>query len=64
MNDILLLKGKFQQRPGAAGGSPPRLGQDISVKSSHLVSLVENLNDIRRYWRQQNLIRGILIDVQ
>ncbi len=63
MNDLLQLKGRFEQsvspnRPGA-----PNLPTSQSVNVSKLKDLLKNLNELQTYWRTQNLLSGALITV-
>jgi len=64
MNDVLQLKGTFQQRPnGGKPGSPNVPKNKKTVSSDHLKKLVKQLQDLERYWADQTLIAGALIDV-
>ena len=63
MNDLLQLKGRFEQsaspnRPGA-----PNIPAGQSVKISKLQNLLKNLNELQAYWRAQSLLSGALITV-
>jgi hypothetical protein len=63
MNDLLQLKGRFEQakntsRPGA--GNIPS-GKSVSV--SKLELLYKNLNNLREYWIKDELIPGALVSV-
>lgn len=64
MNDVLQLRGAFQQRPnGGKPGSPNIPKNAESVTSKHLSKLVKQLEDLSRYWSGQHYISGALIDV-
>lgn len=64
MNDVLQLKGTFQQRPnGGRPGSPNVPKSAASVSSEHLKKLIKQLQDLNKYWDDQKLISGALIDV-
>ncbi len=61
MNNLLQLKGRFEQatspnRPGA-----PNLPAGKSIEVSRLENLLVNLNELKRYWRNENLLPGALI---
>lgn len=64
MNDILQLKGTLQQRsndntPGAR--NVPK--NSPAVTSAHLAVLALELQGLAKYWEEQSLIEGCLIDV-
>lgn len=64
MNDVLQLRGTFQQRPNSSRpGSPNMPKTSKSVTSEHLKKLIKDLQDLSRYWSDQKLITGALIDV-
>jgi hypothetical protein len=65
VNDVLQLRGTFQQRPSSGRPGSPNLpkkkGQ--SVGSAHLKKLAEQLKELDSYWKNEKLISGALIDV-
>ena len=64
MNNILQLKGTFQQRPsGGRPGYPNIPKNSIPVTSKHLKKLLEKLEQLRKYWVENKVIDGALIDV-
>lgn len=66
MNDVLQLRGTFQQRPSSGRpGSPnmPKKNGGSAVGSTHLKKLVKELKDLDIYWQGEELISGALIDV-
>lgn len=64
MNNLLQLKGRFEQASRSPGGfGPPSLPVGQSVNVSKLQGLLKNLNELKEYWRDQNLIPGVLITV-
>ncbi|KJF18058.1 S8 family peptidase [Acidithrix ferrooxidans] len=64
MNDVLQLRGTFQQRPnGNRPGSRNVPKNSQSVTSDHLKQLIKDLQDLSKYWDNQKLITGALIDV-
>lgn len=63
MNNLLQLKGRFEQasspnRPGA-----PNLPTGQSVHVSKLQGLLKNLIELQMYWKSQSLLPGALITV-
>ena len=63
MNNLLQLKGKFEQissnnRPGA-----PKLPTGKAIRVDKLNKLLDNLIDLRIYWKNQKLLPGVLITV-
>ena len=66
MNEILQLRGEFQQRPSKGGGGTPKIPKQIksaTVESKHLNQLLKKLKSIREYWSYQKIISGVLLDV-
>ena len=64
MNDILQLRGTFNQRPSGNRPGPPKLPKNAkSVSSNHLKRLVKELEELGVYWQREKLISGALIDV-
>lgn len=64
MNDVLQLRGTFNQKP--SGGRPglPNMPKNArSVTSDHLKRLVKELKELDTYWQGEKLITGALIDV-
>ena len=63
MNNLLQLKGTFEQassnsRPGASNLPPGK-----SIKVSQLEKLQKDLVELRRFWSRENIISGALISV-
>ena len=63
MNNILQLKGRFEQRPNSSKPGPPKLPKGKSVSSSHLIELSEQLKRILQYWKTNTDISGALVSV-
>ena len=63
MNNILQLKGRFEQRPNNSKPGPPKLPKGKAVESSHLVELAEQLTRILMYWQINTDIGGALVSV-
>ena len=65
MNDVLRLRGAFQQRPSSGRPGSPNMPKKNgeSVSSAHLKKLAKELKDLDLYWQSEKLISGALIDV-
>jgi len=64
MNDILQLKGVFQERPHNNTPGPRNIPQNTpAITSMQLNSLAKELKSLIGYWERQNIIEGCLIDV-
>ena len=63
MNNILQLKGRFEQRPNSSRPGSPKLPKGKSVSSLHLIELSEQLKRILEYWETNTDINGALVSV-
>lgn len=63
MNNILQLKGRFEQRPNASRPGSPKLSKGKSVSASHLYELAKQLEIILAYWTKNTDINGALVSV-
>ena len=63
MNNILQLKGRFEQRPNRSKPGSPKLPKGKSVSSLHLIELSEQLKRILQYWKTNTDISGALVSV-
>lgn len=63
MNEILRLKGRFEQGKNKSKPGPPSLPKGQSVTSSHLFQLAEQLTLILDYWKKNKEINGALVSV-
>lgn len=63
MNNILQLKGRFEQRPNASRPGSPKLPKGKSVSASHLYELAKQLERILAYWTKNTDINGALVSV-
>lgn len=63
MNNILQLKGRFEQRPNASRLGSPKLPKGKSVSASHLYELAKQLERILAYWTKNTDINGALVSV-
>lgn len=64
MNDILQLKGTFQQRPSKNRPGYPNIPKNApAVTSEHIKKLLNNLRRLRKFWAAEKVLNGALIDV-
>lgn len=63
MNNILQLKGQFQQQSNQTGGGKINIPKDKEVNVKHLNTLKTQLKNILRYWENETTIHGALISV-
>lgn len=63
MNDVLLLKGKFTQKPNTSRPGAPSLPTNAIVDVEHIRCLLNNLIALERYWIDESIISGALITV-
>jgi hypothetical protein len=61
LNNLLQLKGSFEQKSRVNGAVLSNLPTGKSVKVSRLQNLLNNLKELQTYWRGQNLLPGALI---
>ncbi len=63
MNNILQLKGRFEQRPNSSKPGSSKLPKGKSVSSLHLTELSGQLKRILQYWEKNRDISGALVSV-
>ena len=63
MNELLQLKGRFEQRPNNTRPGAPRLLSDKIVTSSELLTLRQQLDSLRKYWRTVTYFEDALITI-
>ena len=63
MNNILMLKGRFEQRPNTSSFGPLNLPKNKCVKATHLRKMSAQLQDILKFWVQHREIAGALVSV-
>ena len=63
MNNILQLKGRFDQRPNGSKPGSPKLPKGKNVESIHLRELADQLAKILTYWQSNTDIEGALVSV-
>lgn len=64
MNQLLQLKGKFEQVKGKGRPGPPELPTGASVKIEHLEKLKSDLEDLKVFWESNTLLSGALISIK
>src|SRR5680860_290736 len=64
MNNILQLKGTFQDRPHSSGSGARNIPTNApKITSKQLKFFIGELQNLSDYWARQNIIEGCLIDV-
>lgn len=63
MNNILQLKGQFEQQSGKSGGGTRNIPVNQFVGADHISELINNLKSLQKYWESRSLIKGALISV-
>lgn len=63
MNNLLQLKGRFEQSSSPKRPGSPNLPAGQSVSVSKLQDLLKNLQELKGYWGAQSLLPGALITV-
>jgi len=63
MNNILQLKGRFEQRSNRSKPGSPKLPKGKKVSSQHLIELSKQLKRILKYWGKNTDICGALVSV-
>lgn len=63
MNNLLQLKGTFEQASSNSRPGAPNLPAGKSVKVSQLEQLKRNLVELKRFWSKENIFPGALISV-
>jgi len=63
LNNLLQVKGTFEQKVSDSRPGSPNLPTGQSVDASKLNLLLENLSELQKYWQSQSLLPGALITV-
>lgn len=63
MNNIINLKGSFEQKSRKQTFGPPQLPSEATVRVQHLKKLKDELNFLIDFWEKENIISGALISV-
>ena len=63
MNDILQLKGKFEQRKNDSKPGASNIPKEKKVRLEHLKKLKDDLINVRKFWRNEKLLINPLISL-
>lgn len=63
MNNLLQLKGTFEQAASNLRPGPPNLPSGKFVKVSQLKDLQKKLIELKKFWSKENIISGALVSV-
>lgn len=63
MNNLLQLKGTFEQKGNNGRVGPPQLPANAVLKVEHLEKLKADLNKLITFWEKENIFTGALISV-
>ena len=63
MNDLLQLKGNFEQKSNSSSGGGSTLPKNATVTAEHLEKLHHDLTELFNYWKSNDIINGALISV-
>jgi hypothetical protein len=61
LNNLLQLKGRFEQASSPSRPGTPNLPTGKFVKVEKLEKLLKNLIELQKYWQNQNLLSGALV---
>lgn len=64
MNNILQLRGQFQQQKYKGNVGPGNIPAGASVKAEHLLELSKQLEQILNEWKGQKIINGALVSAR
>lgn len=54
MNDVLQLKGTFEQKSNSSRPGAPELPAQATVKIEHVRQLKRDLEQLKEYWQKAN----------
>jgi hypothetical protein len=63
MNDLINLKGKFNQKSRSPGFGPKKLKKGTSVSIDKLVRLQKDLLRLHKFWMNEKFLEGALISI-
>ena len=63
MNNLLQLKGQFEQKKNTSQFGLSNLPVGSKVSSDHIENLISQLEEILKYWEKDNIIGGALVSV-
>jgi len=61
MNNVLTLKGKFNQRKNSQKPGPPKLPKNSKVTVGKIESLIRDLQEMQRFWEKNKILPKMLI---
>ncbi len=64
MNDILQLKGQFQQKVSSSRPGPSNLPKKASVDVTHLEKIRKDMTEVLEYWQQDTILIDALVSVR
>lgn len=62
-NDILILKGNFDQRTSKGKPGAPTLAKNSTVDIEDIKRLIVYLKEMERFWKSEKLLNGCLISI-
>lgn len=63
MNNLIQLKGKFEQAKRMGGGGKPKLSKGRDIKYNLVIKLINDLKQIKEEWKSQTILSKVLINV-
>ena len=63
MNNLLQLKGTFEQKSNASRPGAPELPVKSEVSVEHLKKLKEDLKKLKEFWNKNEILKGALVSV-
>lgn len=63
MNDILQLKGQFQQKESSSRPGASNLPKKASVEVIHLEKIRKEMSEVLEYWKQDKILNDALVSV-
>lgn len=63
MNEILQLKGRFEQKENKSRGGGAKFPKGKHISVGKLESLISDLIKVREFWENENLLSGALVSV-
>ncbi|KNG79031.1 S8 family peptidase [Mycoplasma sp. HU2014] len=64
MNSLLILKGEFDSKPNPSKPGNPKLTGKKKLELDHIKKLLDQLNDVYNFWKNQTLEIDALINVK
>ena len=63
MNNLIQLKGKFEQASRQAGGGKAKLPKAGYIEYNKVIRLISRLNKIKEFWKEEDLLSKVLINI-